>query len=330
MNSFPLQLGRLDHYTLIVPDAAASTRFHLDVLGFGWVREQKVNAGSAPEGEFDMLNHVLHLPGDPSRVVVITEGLTEESIFRKYLDTHGPGIHHIAYTVDDLAGAFAKLEAEGITMTSDRIVHDPLSGLRQVFLGRAETGYFIELIERTDGSEEGTFKEDNMAELANTMKSYLGEAIPAEAVPGEVVAEFELEAATVSEFLSDPAHLSAWTAHQTVFQSAQGHWFERRMAGDIPLSVVRSGGGVTFVWDTAGAPFSIHFAVEAVSGGSRISVAIPDGLGAERARRTATVIGAELVLLAAALGMDVDSMAHEAARMEVARFHLEVYARPGA
>ena len=102
------------------------------------------------------------------------------------------------------------------------------------------------------------------------------------------------------------------------------------MVGDIPLSVVQSGGGVTFVWDTAGTPLSVHFAVEAVSGGSRISVAIPDGLGAERARRTATVIGAELVLLAAALGMDVDNMAHEAARMEVARFHLEVYARPGA
>ena len=91
MTSFPLSLGRFDHYALIVPDAEASTRFHIDVIGFGWVREQKVNAGSAPEGEFDMLNHVLHLPGDPSRVVVITEGLTESSIFRKYLDAHGPG-----------------------------------------------------------------------------------------------------------------------------------------------------------------------------------------------------------------------------------------------
>ena len=71
MNPFPLSLGRLDHYTLLVADAEACSRFHMDVLGFGWVREQKVNAGSAPEGEFDMLNHVLHLPGDPSRVVVV-------------------------------------------------------------------------------------------------------------------------------------------------------------------------------------------------------------------------------------------------------------------
>ena len=33
-----LPLGRLDHYTLIVPDAAACSRFHMEVLGFGWVR----------------------------------------------------------------------------------------------------------------------------------------------------------------------------------------------------------------------------------------------------------------------------------------------------
>ena len=40
MTSFPLSLGRFDHYTLIVPDAEASTHFHIDVLGFGWFREQ--------------------------------------------------------------------------------------------------------------------------------------------------------------------------------------------------------------------------------------------------------------------------------------------------
>jgi len=330
MTSFPLSLGRFDHYTLIVPDAEASTRFHIDILGFGWVREQKVNAGSAPEGEFDMLNHVLHLPGDPSRVVVITEGLTESSIFRKYLDAHGPGVHHIAYTVDDLAGAFAKLEAEGITMTSDRIVHDPLSGLRQVFLGREQTGYFIELIERTDAAEEGTFKEDNMAELANTMKSYLGEEGERTPGPSEVVAEIEVPPEGVMDFLAEPANLPAWTAHQTVAQTAAGHWVERRMAGDVPVNVVRGREGVTFVWDTPGQPFSIHFGVARADNGSRISVAIPEGLGDERARRTAAVIGAELVLLASALGMDIDSAVHEAARMEVARFHLEVYARPGA
>jgi len=123
-------------------------------------------------------------------VVVITEGLTEDSIFRKYLDAHGPGVHHIAYTVDNLEGAFEALRDSGVAMTSKHIVHDPLSGLRQVFLGREETGYFIELIERTESAEEGTFKEGSMAQLANTMKAYVGTGDAAGAVPDEVRMEW--------------------------------------------------------------------------------------------------------------------------------------------
>ena len=168
-----LQLGTLDHYTLIVPDAAASTRFHMEVLGFGWVREQLVNAGSVPPGQYDMLNHILHLPGDPSRVMVITEGLTEESIFRRYMKQNGSGVHHIAYRVKDLEFAFNSLQKKGIRLTSDRILTDPVSGLQQFFIAKEYAGYFIELIERTDRIEDGEFVEDNMSGLARTMESYL-------------------------------------------------------------------------------------------------------------------------------------------------------------
>jgi catechol 2,3-dioxygenase-like lactoylglutathione lyase family enzyme len=330
MTSFPLSLGRFDHYTLIVPDVQASTRFHMDILGFGWVREQKVNAGSAPEGEHDMLNHVLHFPGDPSRVVVITEGLTEDSIFSKYLAAHGPGIHHVAYTVDDLAGAFAKLEAEGIPMTSSRIVHDPLSGLRQVFLSREKTGYFIELIERTEAAEEGTFKEDNMAELANTMKSYIGEDESNDPVLSEVVAVLPVATDAALDYLSDPAHLGQWTAHQTVMQDGTGAWVERRLIGDVPLEVTRESNAVRFTWTTGEGTFSIRFSVENEGEGSRISVPIPEGLPEERARRTAAIIACELTLLTQALGIEVDAEEVRQARREIGKFHLEVYARTGA
>jgi len=168
-----LALGTLDHYTLIVPDAAASTRSHLDVLGFGWVREQLVNAGSVPPGQYDMLNHILHLPGDPGRVMLITEGLTEDSIFRRYMKQNGPGVHHIAYRVNDLEAAFRSLQKKGIRLTSDRILTDPVSGLQQFFIAKEYAGYFIELIERTARIEDGAFVEDNMSGLARTMARYL-------------------------------------------------------------------------------------------------------------------------------------------------------------
>lgn len=329
MNPFPLSLGRFDHYTLIVPNAAECSRFHTEVLGFGWVREQKVNAGSAPEGEFDMLNHVLHLPGDPSRVVVVTEGLTEDSIFRKYLEAHGPGIHHIAYAVDNLAKAFRHLEEAGIATTSNRIVHDPLSGLRQVFISREQTGYFIELIERTETAEEGTFKEGNMAELANSMRRYLHEEEGVESVASEVRASLPGPLASTMDFIADLKRLPLWTAHQTVMLNEQGNWIERRMMEDVPLKVSREGTRVDFLWSLSDGDFRVEFHLEERKGRVHVTVPMPDGVTGQRAIRTAVAIQSELILLASALGDPVDGDELSRAREEVGRFHLEVYARQG-
>ena len=53
--STPLQLELLDHYTLIVEDAASVARFHEEVLAFTPLRLQKVNAGSVSGGEYGLL-----------------------------------------------------------------------------------------------------------------------------------------------------------------------------------------------------------------------------------------------------------------------------------
>ena len=336
MTPLPLPLGRLDHYTLIVPDAAACSRFHMEVLGFGWVREQKVNAGSAPEGEYDMLNHVLHLPGDPSRTMVVTEGLTEDSIFRKYLDAHGPGIHHVAYAVDDLAEAYRKLEEAEIPLTSKRIAHDPMTGLRQAFISRDKTGYFIELIERTEEAEEGVFKSGNMAELAKSMKSYIGEgekaepSVAATAAPTAVVGKLPCAIDEAKSFLSEPGNLPLWTAHQTVMKDSGGGWIERRMNGDVPLEVKVAANRVSFGWEFTEKPFEVHFDLDETPEGVRVTVPIPQGVDEARAVRTANAIKSELVLLSDALGASVEPKRLEEARQEMGRFHLEVYSRKGA
>ena len=325
-----LPLGRLDHYALIVPDAAACSRFHMEVLGFGWVREQKVNAGSVPEGEYDMLNHVLHLPGDPSRTMVVTEGLTEDSIFRKYLDAHGPGIHHVAYAVDDLAEAFRKLEEAEVPLTSKRIAHDPMSGLRQAFISRDKTGYFIELIERTEEAEEGIFKSGNMAELAKSMKSYIGEEEAAETTPASVVGELPGRMEEVRSFLGEPGNLPRWTAHQTVFRGEDGRWVERRLAGDVPLDVSVEESRVSFAWEFDEKPFKVDFDLEESASGVRVTVPMPDGISSERAARTAHAIESELILLSDALGARVSDEKLQQARQTMGRFHLEIYSRKGA
>jgi len=82
---FPINCYNIDHYTLIVPNAKKVSDFHQKVLGYELINTICVNAGSAPEGKFDMLNYVLAWPNSEKGVLVVTEGLTKESIFYKFL-----------------------------------------------------------------------------------------------------------------------------------------------------------------------------------------------------------------------------------------------------
>ena len=178
-NDFPIQCHNIDHYTLIVPNAKAVADVHQDVLGYKLLNTLMVNAGSAPEGKHDMLNYVMSWPNSKKGVLVVTEGLTESSIFNQFLLKFGQGIHHVAFEVEAIDKAFSVLIENGIELTSDRILRDPISGLRQFFISSKYTGVFIELIERKSetenkmAEEQGFFTQDNMSDLAKTMKSYL-------------------------------------------------------------------------------------------------------------------------------------------------------------
>ncbi|MCP5467663.1 MAG: VOC family protein [Deltaproteobacteria bacterium] len=170
---------KIDHYTIIVPDAKAVCQFHIQALGFKYLRLQMINAGSAKPGKYDMLNYILTWPNDPDRVLVITEGLTQESIFQRYLNQYGQGIHHIAIQVDDIEKAFEDMQKQHIQLTSDELIRDPLTGLKQCFIDRSYLGVFVELIERgnsvfqSEAQKPGFFTKDNMSGLAVTMHDYL-------------------------------------------------------------------------------------------------------------------------------------------------------------
>lgn len=324
--SLPLPLGAIDHYTLIVEDAAASARFHEEVLGFRPLRIQRVNAGSVPEGAFDMLNHVLEIPSSPGRVLVITEGLTEDSIFRRYLTKYGAGVHHVAYEVPDLDRAVEALRGAGVGLTSERVLRDPLTGLRQVFLNREHGGYFIELLERTKSASVGVFTNHNMAALAHTMVSYLrGETKPeAPAAAPSAVLPHGVEA--VLAFLANPANLPRWTGHRGVRWIGES-LVEVRMHGDIPLavSVDPARTGVTFRWELGEAHFAVRFAVTGEGETSRVEAVLPPMDEARRAR-TVAVVSAELRALAACMsGREIAP----ADRTIIEAFHLEVHQRVG-
>jgi methylmalonyl-CoA/ethylmalonyl-CoA epimerase len=77
--------------------------------------------------------------------------LGPDSPVGKYLAAKGPGLHHVAYAVDDIDAALAKIAAAGI----ERIDERPRTGIRQsrvAFLHpRSTGGVLTEIVEPAGG-----------------------------------------------------------------------------------------------------------------------------------------------------------------------------------
>lgn len=321
-----LRLGSVDHYTIVVPDAEASARFHCDILGFEFLRIQKINTGTVAAGEFDMLNYVLQLPMSPGKVLVITEGLTDSSVFCQYMKKFGQGVHHVAYEVPDLRSALDRLHALGYRTTSPDILHDPLTGLRQIFIAREHAGYFIELLERTEQAGGGMFTDHNMSALAHSIADYLD--APMGNGNNDCMIDIACSPGEVLDFLANPLNLPRWTGHRTVRKIA-GRIVEVRLHGDVPLHVaVDDGAGtVQFTWEKDGRTLVVTFAIAGIDAGCRVSARIPE-LPPDRAARTAAVVSAELRALAALMEARPDSVS-TGDRAIIDAYHLELYQREG-
>ena len=93
----PIQLKRLDHYTLICKSAKQVSDYHCNILGYTLDKIQPINSGTVSNGDVDMLNYILRPPGHSNNdmVMVVTEGLNDRTVFRKYMNAFGHGVHHL-------------------------------------------------------------------------------------------------------------------------------------------------------------------------------------------------------------------------------------------
>ncbi|HEX2569949.1 MAG TPA: VOC family protein [Polyangia bacterium] len=325
-------LGEFDHYTVIVENAQRACDFHVQVLGFEFLRTQNLNTGTVPEGEVDMINHVLAVPGLRGKVCVLTEGLTEETVFRRYMKKYGPGIHHVAFCVSDLPEKFSRLKEEGIKFTSDEVMRDPLTGLHQIFIAAEQGGYFIELIERTEEAANGYFDNDNMRNLALTMENYL---CPTSGHNGSRMASARRECditidrplQDVQAFLADPAHLAQWTCHRTIRKVDQT-WKEVRFAGDVAFDLLADGGHVVFRWTQGDQTLRVVFELTQIAPTQcHVRVSLP-ALDPQRLARTQALLSAELRILRCLLEDRPQAVDPRDTKM-VQEAHFDVYRRVG-
>lgn len=99
-------LTKINHIGVAVKSLEESLPFYRDHLGMSFARietvdEQKVRVAMLQIGE--------------SKIELL-EPTSEDSPVAKFLEKNGSGIHHIAYEVEDIEAAIAKLTAEGVRM----------------------------------------------------------------------------------------------------------------------------------------------------------------------------------------------------------------------
>ena len=100
----------LDHVGIAVKDLAAALVFYRDALGLDIeapeeVASQRVRAHFLPVGEAKL---------------ELLEATAPDSAIAKYVETRGPGLHHITLRVDDINAAVAQLKARGVRLIDEQ------------------------------------------------------------------------------------------------------------------------------------------------------------------------------------------------------------------
>ncbi len=119
----------LDHTGIAVSNLAEALSFYRDVLAMPLVHRETLPEQGVEAVLFDI---------GESHVELISP-LGSEGAVARFLEQRGPGLHHVAYRVDDIEATLASLSAAGVRLIDER----PRTGIRNsrvAFVHPAATG----------------------------------------------------------------------------------------------------------------------------------------------------------------------------------------------
>jgi methylmalonyl-CoA/ethylmalonyl-CoA epimerase len=129
----------LDHVGIAVSDIDEALAFYRDALGL---------EVEPPEEVASQRVRVRFIRGGGGAALELLEATAADSPIAKFLAKQGPGLHHVALRVADLAAALADLEARGVRLI-DHAPRPGAHGTRVAFIHPAGAhGVLVELIER--------------------------------------------------------------------------------------------------------------------------------------------------------------------------------------
>jgi methylmalonyl-CoA epimerase len=135
-----VNLTDLDHVGIAVDDLDAAAERYERLLGVAPVHRERV----ADQG----VDEVLFAAG--SSFIQLLGALGPDTAVGRFLATRGPGVHHVAYRVDDIDEALAHLRAEGARLV-DETPRAGSRGTRIAFVHPAAFGgVLVELVQELD------------------------------------------------------------------------------------------------------------------------------------------------------------------------------------
>jgi methylmalonyl-CoA/ethylmalonyl-CoA epimerase len=129
--------GQIDHIGVAVDDLDSALVLYRDRLGMPVQHRETVE-------EFGVEAVLLGI-GDGH--VELLRPLSSESAVARFVESHGPGMHHVAYRTEDIESALESLRAAGLDLIDDQ----PRTGVRRsrvAFMHPKSTGGVLtELVE---------------------------------------------------------------------------------------------------------------------------------------------------------------------------------------
>jgi methylmalonyl-CoA/ethylmalonyl-CoA epimerase len=126
-----IKVKRIDHVAIAVADRDASTAALSNLFGLAPGAGEHV-AGQKTDVVF------LHAGADDATTLELCAPAGNASL-QRFLDTRGPGLHHVCFEVEDLPATLATLKAAGVRLV-DETPRQGARGHAVAFLHPAATG----------------------------------------------------------------------------------------------------------------------------------------------------------------------------------------------
>jgi methylmalonyl-CoA/ethylmalonyl-CoA epimerase len=121
--------AQIDHLGVAVHSLEEASRLYRDVLGLEYVGTEEIPSQKVRVSFFQIGEIRIEL----------LEPTADDSPIQKFLERRGPGFHHIAYRVADLAAVLTELKAAGVRLI-DEMPRDGAHDMKIAFVHPKSTG----------------------------------------------------------------------------------------------------------------------------------------------------------------------------------------------